>query len=225
MMRGCDIDTGGKLWAYKPVKHKTQHHGHERVIYFCPKAQEIVRKFLKPNVHAFLFSPADADQARRQKRHDQRETPIDQGNAPGTNRKARPRRQPGGRYTVNAYRKAIVHGCELAFNMPDELHEPRGKEARETAAKLSPDVQKQRRDQRRKARSEWRAKHVWHPNQLRHTAATRLRRDFGLETAQVILGHKRLEVTQVYAEKNIEAARRIMGEVGQSLPHQKSLGC
>ena len=38
MMRGCDIDTGGQLWAYKPMKHKTEHHGHECVIYFGPKA-------------------------------------------------------------------------------------------------------------------------------------------------------------------------------------------
>jgi integrase len=52
------------------------------------------------------------------------------------------------------------------------------------------------------------------PNQLRHAAATRLRREFGLEAAQVILGHRTLAVTQVYAEKNVAAAVKIMGEVG-----------
>ena len=42
----------------------------------------------------------------------------------------------------------------------------------------------------------------WHPNQLRHSAATRVRREFGLEAAQVLLGHSRADVTQVYAERN-----------------------
>jgi integrase len=54
----------------------------------------------------------------------------------------------------------------------------------------------------------------WTPHQLRHTAATRLREQYGLEAAQVILGHKTLSVTEIYAEKNVAAAQRIMGEVG-----------
>ncbi len=54
----------------------------------------------------------------------------------------------------------------------------------------------------------------WHPHQLRHTAATMLRKEYGLEAAQVILGHKTLTITQIYAEKNIEAARSIMAKVG-----------
>ena len=41
---------------------------------------------------------------------------------------------------------------------------------------------------------------VWTPHRLRHNAATRVRRDFGLEAAQVILGHARADVTQLYAE-------------------------
>ena len=52
------------------------------------------------------------------------------------------------------------------------------------------------------------------PHQLRHNAATRLRKDYGLEAAQVILGHKTLAVTEIYAEKNLQAAQKIMGEVG-----------
>lgn len=53
----------------------------------------------------------------------------------------------------------------------------------------------------------------WSPNRLRHTAATEIRREFGLEAAQVILGHAAVGVTQVYAErdlaKGIEVARRL----------------
>lgn len=54
----------------------------------------------------------------------------------------------------------------------------------------------------------------WHPHQLRHTTATKLRAEFGLEPAQVILGHKTLVATQIYAEKNVKTAIQIMAQVG-----------
>jgi integrase len=51
------------------------------------------------------------------------------------------------------------------------------------------------------------------PNRLRHTAATEVRKEFGLEGAQIILGHASADVSQVYAERDIakglEIARRI----------------
>jgi site-specific recombinase XerC len=56
--------------------------------------------------------------------------------------------------------------------------------------------------------------YCWHPHQLRHNAGTKLRKEYGLEAAQVILGHRTLTVTQVYAERNVEAAQRIMLQVG-----------
>ncbi len=55
---------------------------------------------------------------------------------------------------------------------------------------------------------------VWSPNQLRHSAATRIRRELGLEKAQVVLGHRELGVTQVYADLDREAAREAMGQLG-----------
>jgi integrase len=39
---------------------------------------------------------------------------------------------------------------------------------------------------------------VWEPNQLRHAYATAVRREHGLEAAQVLLGHASADVTQVY---------------------------
>lgn len=43
----------------------------------------------------------------------------------------------------------------------------------------------------------------WSPNQLRHTRATELRKEYGLEAAQVILGHAKADVTQIYAERDL----------------------
>lgn len=54
----------------------------------------------------------------------------------------------------------------------------------------------------------------WHPNRLRHTAATRLRERYGIEAAAAILGHRIVETTQIYAETDAALAARIMGEIG-----------
>jgi integrase len=55
---------------------------------------------------------------------------------------------------------------------------------------------------------------VWHPNQLRHAAATEIRARYGLEAAQAVLGHARADVTQVYAERDLARARAVMNEIG-----------
>lgn len=54
----------------------------------------------------------------------------------------------------------------------------------------------------------------WHPNQLRHTRATEVRGAFGLEAAQVILGHSRANVTEVYAERNLTLAAEVTAKTG-----------
>ncbi len=38
--------------------------------------------------------------------------------------------------------------------------------------------------------------------------------EYGLETAQVMLGHSRTDVTQVYAERDRAKAFKIAGEMG-----------
>ncbi len=55
---------------------------------------------------------------------------------------------------------------------------------------------------------------VWKPHQLRHTAATRLRKQFGIEAARVILGHRSSAVTEIYAEVDRSRAVEVMAEVG-----------
>lgn len=54
----------------------------------------------------------------------------------------------------------------------------------------------------------------WTPLQLRHAAATEIRRQHGLEAAQVLLGHSRADVSQVYAARDLDLGLRIAGEVG-----------
>ena len=54
----------------------------------------------------------------------------------------------------------------------------------------------------------------WFPHQLRHTAATDVRAEFGLEAAQVILGHHSAHVTEVYAERDSTLAKKVALAVG-----------
>jgi integrase len=54
----------------------------------------------------------------------------------------------------------------------------------------------------------------WSPLQLRHTAATAIRARYGVEAAKVILGHTKVETTQIYAERDLGKAQEIMAEIG-----------
>jgi integrase len=55
---------------------------------------------------------------------------------------------------------------------------------------------------------------IWSPNRLRHTRATLIRQRYGLEGAKAVLGHTDTKITEIYAERDIELASRIMREIG-----------
>ena len=55
---------------------------------------------------------------------------------------------------------------------------------------------------------------VWTPHRLRHNAATHIRKEFGLEAAQLLLGHARADVTQLYAESDQSKALVIVEQIG-----------
>jgi integrase len=213
LRRGA-IDTTGETWIYRPVQHKTLHRGFTREIHIGPRAQELLKPFLKLDPKAWCFSPAVADAERRETLHAQRKTPINVGNVPGSNRRRSPGRKPGEHYTTDSYCRAIARACQIAFEMPEELLEPRGKKAREVESKFPPEIQKQRREERSKGCKVWRRENIWHPNQLRHSFATLVRKTHGLDAAQVLLGHASAEVTEIYAEADRARAQRIICEVG-----------
>jgi len=54
----------------------------------------------------------------------------------------------------------------------------------------------------------------WSPNQLRHSAATDIRKRFGLESAQVVLGHSKASTTEIYALRDMEKAVQVAMQVG-----------
>lgn len=54
----------------------------------------------------------------------------------------------------------------------------------------------------------------WTPAQLRHNAATRFRKEYGLKVAQIMLGHQSAEVTQIYAERDRDRAMAVVARIG-----------
>jgi integrase len=192
VMRACDIDMTGRVWLYRPARHKTAWRGHARVVAIGPKAQEIIRRFLKPNVEAYLFSPREAVVGLRVEQRQKRKTKVQPSQQ--DRRKASPRRKPGERYTRGSYAVAIGRACEKADA------EARGKAIQ---AGMCPE----------EAAGRVFVPH-WHPHQLRHNAATTLRREYGLDVARVVLGHRSPQITELYAELDTTRASDAMERLG-----------
>jgi integrase len=171
LMRGADIDRSDPAcWAYRPARHKSEHHERDRVVYLGRRAQDLLRSYLDVGGDGYLFSPSRAEAQRRAEERACRKSPPKPWQV--ARRKAEPKRVPGELYDGGAYRKSIRRAC-IKLGLP-----------------------------------------IWFPHQLRHSAASEFRRRYGLEVAQAILGHSELGTTQVYAEADRDAARRIMTSIG-----------
>jgi integrase len=175
-MRGCDLVTTGSVWEYRPGFWKTEHHEGRapRVVMLGPRAQAIVKEWLKTDLEAFLFSPRESLAGHQAERRKARQTPLWASHkaAQQRKRKAEPKRQPRDRYDVTSYRRAIHRACDKA-GVPQ-----------------------------------------FSPNRLRHSAATRLRREIGIDAARTVLGHSDVETTVIYAERDLETARTAMERFG-----------
>ncbi len=169
-IRRCDIDTGGAVWLYKPAQHKTAWRGKSRVIAIGPRGQELLRQFFTAVISDYLFSPKLAMEEWRAEQRKQRKTPVQPSQI--SRGKAKPKKQPGERYTTRSYSQAVTKGCKRA--------------------KLS----------------------SWHPNQLRHAHATRVRKTFGLEHAGAALGHSKMSATEVYAQRDAGLALEVAQRIG-----------
>ena len=140
MLRPMDLDRSGEIWRFRFAQHKMEHKDKSRIIWFGPKAQEVIGKYLNRSSVKYCFSPREAPNARR---------------------------NAGEHYTKDSYGRAVRRAAKKA-----------GVE-------------------------------LWSPNRLRHTAATEIRKEFGLEAAQVVLGHSSADITQVYAERDHQLAEGV----------------
>jgi integrase len=187
MVRPCDVERSGEVWQYRPESHKTEHHGRQRIIYIGPQAQAVLLSYLLRDAHAHCFQPVESERKRREAMRSRRRTRIQPSQQ--NRRKARPARAPKTAYDRNSYARAVKRAVEKA-----------NADRRKAAAQAGDD-------------SPVLLSH-WHPNQLRHSAATKVRKMFNLEAAQVMLGHAKADVTQVYAERDARLAVEVAKKIG-----------
>jgi len=191
ILRACEINMSGKVWVYTPQQHKTAYRGHVRQVFLGPKAQEIVRPFLRMDTMAYLFSPQETMQEVRQRRHAKRKVPASCGNTVGSNRRRKPRKQPRDHYSTASYGKAVRYGIKAVNKLRFAEAQANGIDT--DLVELVPH---------------------WHPHQLRHNAATFLRREHGIEVARIVLGHKSPAMTEIYAEVDCKRAIDVMARIG-----------
>ena len=192
-MRPMDIDRNREVWLYTPSSHKTAHRGHRRIILLGPKAQRVLAPFLEDrSAEAYVFSPTEAEAARHAEMRSGRKSHPSVNKSRDAERAARKGEgpvAPGDHYTTDSYRRAIQRACYKAFPPPEGLK----------GEKLNA----------------WRREHRWSPHQLRHTAATELRRTHGLEAASLLLGHSSATITDaVYAERDLSKIEQAVLESG-----------
>lgn len=207
-LRRCDIDVTGPVWLYRPVTHKTAWKRKSRVIAIGPKAQLMLKGFFTIDADDYLFSPEGATDEHRAERAANRKTPRYPSHMKRNvrKRKSRPRRTPTDKYDHRSFSRAVARACDEAFPAPVPLAQRTDETLTMWANRLTAEEKSRL--------TAWRRQHRWHPNQLRHSYATRVRKQYGLEAAQVLLGHSRADVTQVYAERNEELAIGIASQIG-----------
>ncbi len=186
-LRPMDLDRSGEVWQYRPASHKTEHHNRERVIFIGPKAQTIILPYLLRDAAAHCCSPAESEEKRHEQMRARRKCKVYASQA--RPRKAQPVRAPATSYTQDSYARAIRRGVDKA-----------------NKAILADAEEFQIENPTLLA--------YWAPNRLRHARSTEVRRTCGLEAAQVILGHAKADVTQVYAERDGALAVEVMKKIG-----------
>jgi integrase len=216
-LRPLDLDMGNpSCWVYRPGsdqgphgEHKTAHLGHERLVLVGPRAQEVLRPYLGTKLDAYCFSPAESERQRSVDRREARQTPLTPSQK-ARRPKAGRQRSCGNRYAVTSYRNAIYRACDRSFPLPEHLGPRRQENGRmESRAAWWARLTEQERGEVRA----WRRERRWHPNRLRHSRATELR-SFGLDVVKTILGHSKVETTQIYSEKDLAAAMEVVSKIG-----------
>jgi integrase len=160
------------------------------VIPLGPKAVEIVKEFLRADTTAYLFDPRE----------------VANRHLIGRTNK---------RYRRRSYDQAIARACDRAFPHPTLVEMRNAIKATPLGGRKKAWKELRRWEREHKAElAQWRDDHRWSPLQLRHTAATAIRSKYGLESAQVVLGHAKADVTQLYADRDLSKARAIIAEIG-----------
>lgn len=187
LMRPCDLDRSDDIWVFTPSSHKTEHHGIELKVLVGPQAQAILTPYMTSrSPHAFIFSPTEAVAWHREQRA-----------AKPSKRKTK--LYPSERKRVEC-EKRQRRRRKPKQSPGDRYTEPSYYRAIVYAL-----------DRAKKA--EVNIPH-WFPNQLRHAHGTAVRKQFGIEEASILLGHRSLRTTAIYAERDLSLGKKVARRTG-----------
>jgi len=189
------VETGAGIWSVRLERHKNAHRGQQRILLIGPKAQEVIAPLLMDKgPDDYIFSPQETMTQWYAEKRRNRKTKVQPSQF--DRRKPVATKLPGPHYTPNSYCRAVKYAIEKANRTA----------ACEACKKLKP--------AQRCAACKAKAIPSWHPYQLRHNAATRLVQQFGWDVARMVLGHRQISTTQVYALDDIKKAAEAMAKVG-----------
>ena len=202
-----ELDDSRPVWVFDLAKHKTRWRGHRRLILVGPKGQELVRKYLR---RACPLCGATGRAGRLN---------FAAGVCGACAAKGAEAVDPG-------WLRDDYYLFEPALARVERFEDMR-------AARKSP-VQPSQADRSKAAPGKAPGKRYlvtsydravakacdragvprWHPHQLRHAAATAIRAEFGIELAQIILGHASLQATEIYAAADLAKAMEAVASRG-----------
>jgi integrase len=200
ILRPIDLDqTDPHAWVYKPTRKKGKKKGKDRFVYFGPAAQEILAPWLEGvGPEAWVFSPQQSEALRNAERRQKRRTKK----RPSHEQRNEKKRKTVRKRNYSAHMKTHAVGVAI----------------RRACQKLDERMRRERNpDDKRKSKEVPKADRLfphWHVHQIRHTAGTRVRREFGAEVAQIFLGHSQLSTTEIYAEPDREAVKKAVAKLG-----------
>ena len=113
-MTGRQLQRTGKVWIYRPVRHKSLWRGRDRIVQLGPRAQEVLQPLLKLDPDAALISPLDAYLEVKARKRAQRKTRVQPSQQARDERNAKKPPPVGQFYDVNSYRTAIHRACDHA---------------------------------------------------------------------------------------------------------------
>jgi integrase len=213
-MRDADVDTTGEVWVYRPHRHKNKNRGKDRVVFLGPQAQAVLRPWM----------PVTCPDCGL------RDRPDRIGWAGGRCGPCHDRREEG--KPVAAEAAPVPYPPRYLFSPRDTVLDMRARRAAARKSKPTPSEERRRAERKpspivpaeRYDRRSYRqviaracqaaGVSAWSPLQLRHAAASTIRARYGVEAAQGVLGHSRVETTQVYAERLLGQAARVAAEIG-----------
>ena len=112
-LKTVDLIRTDDVWEYRPIHHKTEHHGKKRRVFFGPLAKSIVMDWLQPDKpNAYLFSPETAVELHRADMRNRRKTKLQPSQVDRS--KPAPKIKAGACYQVGTYGRAIERACERA---------------------------------------------------------------------------------------------------------------